>query len=32
LITHKIKLQDGPDAYKRVREKNDGCIEVVINP
>ena len=32
LITHKIKLQDGPDAYKRVQENNDGCIKVVINP
>ncbi|WP_428151057.1 zinc-dependent alcohol dehydrogenase [Brevundimonas sp.] len=32
LITHKIKLEDGPDAYKMFEEKNDGCIKVVINP
>ncbi|WP_309628358.1 zinc-dependent alcohol dehydrogenase [Brevundimonas sp.] len=32
LITHKIKLEDGPDAYKMFQEKNDGCIKVVINP
>ena len=31
LITHKIKLDDGPDAYKMFQEKNDGCIKV-INP
>lgn len=32
LITHKIKLEDGPDAYKMFQEKTDGCIKVVINP
>jgi len=32
LITHKIKLEDGPDAYKTFQEKKDGCIKVVINP
>ena len=32
LITHKITLEDGPDAYKMFQEKNDGCIKVVINP
>lgn len=32
LITHKIKLEDGPDAYKMFQEKKDGCIKVVINP
>jgi threonine dehydrogenase-like Zn-dependent dehydrogenase len=32
LITHKIGLEDGPDAYKTFQEKADGCIKVVINP
>lgn len=32
LITHKIKLEDGPDAYKMFQEKTDGCVKVVINP
>jgi threonine dehydrogenase-like Zn-dependent dehydrogenase len=32
LITHKIGLEDGPDAYKTFQEKADGCIKLVINP
>jgi threonine dehydrogenase-like Zn-dependent dehydrogenase len=32
LITHRVKLEDGPDAYKTFRDKQDGCIKVVINP
>ena len=32
LITHTIKLEDGPDTYKMFQEKTDGCIKVVINP
>jgi threonine dehydrogenase-like Zn-dependent dehydrogenase len=32
LITHKIRLEDGPDAYAMFQEKQDGCIKVVINP
>jgi len=32
LITHKIGLEDGPDAYKTLHEKADGCIKVVMNP
>jgi threonine dehydrogenase-like Zn-dependent dehydrogenase len=32
LITHKIGLEEGPDAYKMFQEKKDGCIKVVINP
>lgn len=31
-ITHKIKLNDGPNACGMVQEKNDGRIKVVINP
>ncbi len=32
LITHKIKLEDGPDMYKTFQEKKDGCVKIVINP
>lgn len=32
LITHKIRLKDGPDMYKTFQEKKDGCVKIVINP
>lgn len=32
LITHRIGLEDGPEAYKKFRDKQDGCVKVVINP
>ncbi len=32
VITHKLKLEDGPGAYKIFRDKQDGCIKVVLNP
>ncbi len=32
VITHKASLQDGPDLYKLFRDKQDGCIKVVLNP
>jgi threonine dehydrogenase-like Zn-dependent dehydrogenase len=32
VITHRVKLEDAPDAYKKFRDKKDGCIKVVINP
>ncbi|RYG18515.1 MAG: glutathione-dependent formaldehyde dehydrogenase, partial [Caulobacteraceae bacterium] len=32
LITHKIRLEDGPDMYKTFQEKKDGCVKIVINP
>ena len=32
VITHKIKLEDAPEAYKTFRDKKDGCIKVVIEP
>lgn len=32
VITHKLKLEDGPDAYKTFKDKKDGCIKVVMNP
>lgn len=32
LITHRLALSDGPDAYKTFRDKQDGCIKVVMTP
>ena len=32
LITHRISLEEGPEAYKTFRDKKDGCIKVVIKP
>lgn len=32
LITHRIGLEDGPEAYKTFRDKKDGCIKVFIRP
>ncbi|GAC1351358.1 MAG: zinc-dependent alcohol dehydrogenase [Polyangiales bacterium] len=30
VITHRIKLDQAPEAYKTFRDKKDGCIKVVI--
>lgn len=32
LITHRIGLEEGPEAYKTFRDKQDGCVKVVIRP
>lgn len=32
IITHHLKLEDGPDAYDMFKEKKDGCIKVVMRP
>ncbi len=32
VITDRIKLEEGPAAYPRFRDKKDGCIKVVIKP
>ncbi|OCH97425.1 glutathione-dependent formaldehyde dehydrogenase [Legionella jamestowniensis] len=32
IITHRIKLNEAPEAYKTFAEKDDGCIKVVITP
>jgi threonine dehydrogenase-like Zn-dependent dehydrogenase len=32
ITTHRLKLSDGPDAYKTFRDKKDGCIKVVMKP
>jgi len=32
VITHRIGLDDAPAAYKTFRDKQDGCIKVVLHP
>jgi threonine dehydrogenase-like Zn-dependent dehydrogenase len=32
VITHRLRLVDAPSAYKTFREKQDGCIKVVMKP
>lgn len=32
IITHRLKLEDGPDAYRTFRDKEDACIKVVMKP
>lgn len=32
VITHKLGLDDAPDAYRRFRDKEDGCIKVMLRP
>jgi threonine dehydrogenase-like Zn-dependent dehydrogenase len=32
VITHRLRLDDGPEAYKTFRDKQDGCIKVVLTP
>jgi threonine dehydrogenase-like Zn-dependent dehydrogenase len=32
IITHRLKLEDAPNAYKIFSEKKDGCIKVVMKP
>jgi threonine dehydrogenase-like Zn-dependent dehydrogenase len=32
VITHRARLEDGPDLYKTFRDKKDGCIKVVMKP
>ena len=32
IITHRIGLEQGPEAYETFKHKKDGCIKVVITP
>jgi threonine dehydrogenase-like Zn-dependent dehydrogenase len=32
VVTHRLKLDDAPGAYKTFRDKKDGCIKVVLKP
>ncbi len=32
IITHRVALKDAPEAYKTFRDKQDGCVKVVLAP
>jgi threonine dehydrogenase-like Zn-dependent dehydrogenase len=32
VVTHRLKLDEAPQAYKTFRDKRDGCIKVVLTP
>ncbi|HEY4297442.1 MAG TPA: alcohol dehydrogenase, partial [Paraburkholderia sp.] len=32
VITHSVALEEGPGMYKTFRDKQDGCIKVVLKP
>ncbi|MBB3452745.1 threonine dehydrogenase-like Zn-dependent dehydrogenase [Rhizobium sp. BK313] len=32
LTTHRIGFEAGPAAYRTFRDKEDGCVKVVIRP
>ena len=32
VITHRVGLEEGPEMYRTFRDKQDGCIKVVITP
>ncbi len=32
VITHRVGLGEGPDMYKTFRDKQDGCVKVVLRP
>ncbi len=32
VITHRVALEDGPGMYQTFRDKQDGCIKVVLKP
>ena len=32
VITHRVGLEDGPEMYETFRDKQDGCIKVVLTP
>jgi threonine dehydrogenase-like Zn-dependent dehydrogenase len=32
VVTHRLPLEQGPDAYRMFRDKEDGCIKVVLDP
>jgi threonine dehydrogenase-like Zn-dependent dehydrogenase len=32
VITHRVGLEEGPEMYKTFRDKEDGCVKVVLKP
>jgi threonine dehydrogenase-like Zn-dependent dehydrogenase len=32
IISHRLRLSDGPEAYRTFRDKEEECIKVVMRP
>jgi len=32
IITHRVPLERGPEMYRTFRDKQDGCVKVVLKP
>ena len=32
VVTHKVPLEQGPEMYKVFRDKQDGCVKVMLTP
>jgi len=32
VITDRARLEDGPDLYRKFRDRKDGCVKVVMKP
>lgn len=32
VITHRLELEDAPEAYETFRDKKDGCVKVILKP
>jgi len=32
VVTHRVSLEDGPGMYRTFRDKEDGCVKVVLRP
>ena len=32
VVTHPVRLEDGPEMYRKFRDKQDGVIKVVLRP
>jgi threonine dehydrogenase-like Zn-dependent dehydrogenase len=32
IVTHTVKIEEAPKMYKIFRDKEDGCIKVVLKP
>lgn len=32
IITHRMSLDEAPEGYKKFRDKQDGCVKVVLQP
>jgi threonine dehydrogenase-like Zn-dependent dehydrogenase len=32
VVTHRLSLEDAPEAYETFKNKQDGCVKVVLKP